>query len=296
MRLPQLPFFRHNRKQNYALLRRTVSARKKEERAAAIFNALKDCQQKLSQQEKMTTLGLLTAGVVHDLNNHFNFISGGIEALRTNLTDWLNLNEREGEKSLEAQSDILESLHTIAEGLDRGSKTIQSLKTFSGQQEEELIATSIKQSVETALTILTFKLREAKVEVIKNYTNDSVVLGNPSSLSRVFLNIIDNAIDAVNDSDIKRIEVQVSSNDGKVTAVIRDSGCGMSLVESSKIFDPFYTSKELGKGTGLGLFIAHEIIANHGGKISFKSELAKGTEFSVLLKAVPPTENTATYD
>jgi two-component system NtrC family sensor kinase len=273
-------------------MNRTFSTQKRETELSKALKDLKDSQVQLKQLEKMAKLGQLAVGVAHDLNNHLNYISGGFEALKVNITDWMNHqsadSKYERQMISELKSDIIEAINSISKGVEESSKIIGSLKTFSSPQENQFITVSPGGCVDAALEILSFKVKHCGIEVIKDYQQDWSILGNPASLCRVFLNIIDNAIDSMEKTTAKHLLLRIFSSEERTVSVeIRDTGCGFHQDSFSKIFHPFFTTKEIGDGTGLGLSIASEIIAEHNGKITFLTELNQGTTFTIKFNALP---------
>jgi len=276
---------------------------------------LKETQSKLIQNEKMASLGILTAGIAHEINNPINFISGGIQSLEENynhLNNYINecdilsndLPPKSKEKAKRLKNDnyyndiltILPNLiSNIKTGVKRTEEIVKGLKTFSRIDEAEQKKANIHKSINSALLILKNKY-QTDIEIIKNYSNDiEEIICYPGQLNQVFLNLINNAIDSFDDKKEPRTitittkkanlsdkkEFNISDNHIKIS--IKDTGVGINKDIIDKIFDPFFTTKEVGKGTGLGLSISHGIIEKHKGNIFVKSTIKEGSEFILFL-------------
>jgi signal transduction histidine kinase len=263
---------------------------------------LKSTQLQLIQSEKMASLGQLTAGIAHEINNPINFVSANISPLKRNLNDWIMLLEKYNAlKNTEDVKLMLEQInqykneigfdYTIEEtmkllnGIEEGSKRtaeiVKGLRSFSRLDEEEKKKSDINEGLESTLVLLQNKLKHQNIEIIKSFADLPLIECYPGQLNQVFLNLLTNGIDAIG-SDGK-IFITTSIQENAIRISIRDNGPGMTEDVKQKIFDPFFTTKEAGKGTGLGLSISFGIIEKHNGKIDANSELGKGTEFVITL-------------
>jgi signal transduction histidine kinase len=231
-----------------------------------------ETQSKLIQAEKMASLGVLTAGVAHEINNPLNYIMGAYEGIKNFL--------QEDSGNLQ-QGHVPALLDALKTGLDRVQNIVKSLNQFSRDSKIETEECKINLIIDNCLTILHYKIKD-RIEVEKNYQQVAAsVKGNVGNLHQVFLNILTNAIQAIEGNGSITISI-VKVNDNIVTA-IRDTGVGIQKDNLSKITDPFFTTKAPGQGTGLGLSIAYKIIKAHGGTIEFKSEVDQGTTTRVIL-------------
>ncbi|WP_420317209.1 sensor histidine kinase [Ekhidna sp.] len=229
---------------------------------------LKDTTHKLIQSEKMASLGMLSAGVAHEINNPLNFIKGGIEILENGLKE-------EKELLLEASP----SINVIKEGLNRASVIVNSLNHFSRNTESMDERCDLHEIIDNSLVMLQPKLKY-KGTVIKQFEKDKVIIpGNEGKLHQAFLNIIANAVQAIEEGGT--ISVKTKKSDGYVDVEITDDGVGISKEDMKKISDPFFTTKPVGKGTGLGLSITYKIIEDHNGSINVSSKLGKGSKFTI---------------
>ncbi len=250
---------------------------------------LKSAQSQLVQQEKMASLGTLTAGIAHEINNPINFISSnmmGLESLVEDLTDD-SLRIQEDKTEIEIKSEIEEHVSNINLligniniGINRTVEIIKSLRTFSRGTEENFSNADINENIDSTLLLLKNQ-HKGKIEIIKNYGDIPFIFCSIGKINQVFMNLIVNAIQAIEDSGT--IEIKTYIENEYLVVEIKDSGQGIPEELQDKIFEPFFTTKEIGKGTGLGLAISYTIIKNHKGQIKLISEIGKGTSFFVFL-------------
>jgi two-component system, NtrC family, sensor kinase len=269
------------------------------------LESLKQAQLHLVQGEKMAALGQLVAGIAHEINNPVNFIHGNLTFVREYTQDLLEfvqlyqkhypnpvdeIQERAKALDLEfLQGDLVKMLASMEMGSDRIRDLVLSLRNFSRLDESELKAVDIHAGIDSTLLILQHRLKARPdfppIQVIKDYEQLPEVECYPSQLNQVFMNILSNAIDALEESAIASPTITIRTSASKtnwITVCIADNGVGIAEPIRSKLFDPFFTTKPVGKGTGLGLSISYKIITEkHGGKIECHSTLGQGTEFVV---------------
>ncbi|MGK7904403.1 MAG: AAA family ATPase [Hormoscilla sp.] len=278
---------------------------------------LEQAQLQLVQSEKMATVGQLTAGVAHEINNPVSFISGNLshasEYIR-DLIDLLQLYQKEislpsatiQDKIAEIELDYLiedlpQLIESMNEGTDRITEISKSMRTFSRSDTVAKVAFNLHEGLDSTLLILTHRLKANQnrpaIQVVKNYGDLPEVQCYPGQLNQVFMNIIANAIDAFEESnqgktfaEIKKhpnqitITTELTSLQDTVIVRIRDNGMGIPAEVKAKIFDNLFTTKPVGKGTGLGLAISQQIVAEkHGGKLTCTSQVGEGTEFAIAL-------------
>ncbi|MGD1936230.1 MAG: ATP-binding protein [Cyanophyceae cyanobacterium] len=280
---------------------------------------LQHTQSQLVQAEKMSSLGQLVAGVAHEINNPVNFISGNLEHLQESSESLLQLIDLYQETYPAPHEDIQELvedidldflqedlpkvLRSMFMGSDRIREIIESLRTFSRLDEAEFKATDIHEGIDSTMLILRHRLKandvRPEIEIVQDYeSNLPPVVCYPGSLNQVVMNIVANAIDAIDE----RVQEQgsLASKDSeskfepKITLqtrlikpewleiVIADNGPGIPVAIQNRIFDPFFTTKDIGKGTGMGMSISYQIITEkHRGTLSVSSRPGKGAKFTI---------------
>ncbi len=222
----------------------------------------------LAQSEKLASVGHLAAGVAHEINNPL-----------TNAS----LNVQMVQKILEKRSDSDEKLKTkveaISRNIERASTIARELLQFSRNEDEDISKVDIHDLIDRALDTLSYRL--TKIKVVKQLNSTPCVMGNFGKLQQVFINTLNNAIEAIRDSG--EIHVHTMENSEMVTITISDNGIGIPPKKLDNLFDPFFTTKEVGEGTGLGLFICYGIIKQHDGTINIKSQVGEGSHVQLKL-------------
>jgi len=227
------------------------------------LDILKETQVKLIQADKMASLGILTAGISHELNNPLNFIHGGLLGLKSILSPDAKT------------SEVNELFDAIETGVSRATDIIAGLNQFNRTNENYDETCDIHSILDNSLMMLHNKTKY-RVQIEKKYCEKIIKInGNVGKLHQVFVNLISNANQAIEDKGTIAITTECKKD--KVIISIKDTGCGMDKESLQRIFDPFYTTKEPGKGLGLGLSITYNIIEEHGGTIKYQSEKGIGT-------------------
>ena len=266
------------------------------------YDKLKATQSQFLQQEKMASIGQLAAGVAHEINNPIGFVTSNLGTLQkytARVVEFLKIqaelfpqeagDERalllgESRRQLKIEP-ILEDLPSlIAESLDgveRVRKIVQNLKSFSRIDQSDYSMADINQCLDDTLNIIWNELKY-KCTVKKEYGDLPQTRCYPQQLNQVFMNLLVNAAQAIETKG--EIVITTRASETEITIAIADSGSGIPQENLSRIFEPFYTTKEVGKGTGLGLSITYDIVTKkHGGKIEVTSEPDQGTTFIVTL-------------
>ncbi len=296
------------------------SIQEKNRRLEQTMADLQDAQLQMVQSEKMSALGNLVAGVAHEINNPTGFLQGNIQPAMEYVQDLLGLIDLYGTvypeptpeivEEIEAidlefvREDIVKLLDSMKLGVDRIRNISNSLRTFSRQDLDHMVRFNLHDGLNSTLLILKHRtkaneLRPA-IKIKKEYGNLPEVLCFPGQINQVFMNLLANAIDALEESNGDRPYGDIQNNPNVITirtipldtdrvqVQITDNGCGMSAATQRQIFDQGFTTKEVGKGTGLGMAIAHKIITDkHGGTITCGSALNVGTTFTITLLVNP---------
>ena len=267
---------------------RTRALNDKNESLEFTLAELKSTQIQLVQSEKMASLGQLTAGIAHEINNPIGAIKSNIavnESCLKKIQDWFRIERAQKEVK---EIDKLDKLIGVLEknnvtnkmASDRIIVIVNSLKNFSRLDEAEYQKADIHKGIDSALTLLAPKLRE-KIDIIKEYGDIPQINCFPNQLNQAFMNILSNAILAIEGKGSITIRTEVTDSDIKIR--IRDSGVGIPNEHKNKLFDPFFTTRKIGEGRGLGLSITLGIIEKHRGKIEVISAINEGSEFIISL-------------
>ncbi len=288
---------------------------------------LQATQSQLIQSEKMSSLGQLVAGVAHEINNPVNFIYANISPAKHYIEDLLELikiyqkyshlpdfmfkiEEKIAEIDLEfIQDDLPKLLNSMLLGAERIREIVRSLRYFSRHDEAERKIVDIHEGIDSTLLILQNRLKAKPnypaIEVILEYANLPKVECYPGQLNQVFMNILSNAIDALEESnkymlvsnrqeshslltadkEVPTIRIRTELRKNNTVAIeIADNGSGMTEKVRQRLFDPFFTTKQVGKGTGLGLSISYQIVVEkHGGELNCVSHPGQGTKFAIVI-------------
>lgn len=274
-----------------------------EELRAAIYK-FKMAQNQLIQSEKMASLGILVAGVAHEINNPVNFINSSISGLKNNLdylADFVNFYDQINETNFKQIQSLLKqkevslnevfdmfrkSIEIIEIGVQRTTKIVKGLKSFARADETELAHYNVNENIDNTLIIL-YNQYKNRIQILKEYNKIPEIICYAGQINQVLMNILINAIQAIKDEG----EILITTDtikDEKVLIEIKDNGQGIPEEKLKRIFDPFFTTKKVGEGTGLGLSISYGIIKEHGGEIEVESILGNGTIFKIILPIKHP--------
>ncbi|WP_211999966.1 7TM diverse intracellular signaling domain-containing protein [Chitinophaga sp. HK235] len=267
---------------------------------------LKDTQTRLVEKEKMASLGQLTAGIAHEINNPINFVTSNIKPLKLDIADLKDLLTRYDQlagstdiskdlKSIEQfkkeididyiHEEISSLIKGIEDGAARTAEIVKGLRTFSRLDESEVKSIDIHEGIDSTLVLLRNGI-PPHVSIIKNYAELPKIECYAGKVNQVFMNIFSNSLNAIKskkEQHNESISITTGQENGFITIRIKDTGIGMSEAVQQKIFDPFFTTKDVGEGTGLGLSIVFSIIEKHRGKIIVNSTPGEGAEFIIYL-------------
>jgi signal transduction histidine kinase len=234
---------------------------------------LKNAQMQIIQSEKMASLGVLTAGVAHEINNPLNFVQSGLYALENTV--------RHISIKPELADDLRYIMDSMNTGVQRASAIVKSLNTLSRSNTQSIVVCDLHQIIENSLLIIDHEIKN-NCSVITKFTSKKFVLkANEESLHQVFINLFMNAVQSM--KNFGELLIKTDVNYESVTITISDNGTGIREDVMNRIFDPFFTTKDPGKGVGLGLSIVYKIIKEHNGDISFSSEENVGTKVLIRL-------------
>lgn len=288
------------------------------------LNKLKNTQSQLVQSEKLASLGQLTAGIAHEINNPINYINSGIIGLRSVLEDFKDIiatyNKLSAEnvsvqlveiEELKAELDyeeLLEGIDQLTEnimiGAIRTTNIVNGLKVFSHQDGIEPQPIELHKNIESTLMLLNHQYKD-QIEIVRNYGNIPTVDGFGGEINQVLMNILSNSIQAIEEEGKITISTHLAENLSEeaklydfqtdkiakepfVVISIKDTGRGIPKSIAHKIYDPFFTTKEVGKGTGLGLSISMKIITKHRGFMSVRNLKEHGAEAVIALPINQP--------
>jgi signal transduction histidine kinase/ligand-binding sensor domain-containing protein len=301
----------HNRNLEQQVRARTSEVAAQRDKLRKAYDDLKQAEVQLVQSEKMASLGQLTAGIAHEINNPINFISGNIEPLKRDLDDILSLLEEYerllvsssepdaiecAREAVERKREEVQLPHLLAEvrmlmagmaeGAARTSTIVRGLRNFSRLDQNALKLVDIEEGIESTIALLQSRWR-GRISIERSYDS---AMGQiecfPGELNQVFMNLLSNAIEAIPNAGTIRISTKRAGD--LATIVIQDSGEGIDAAVLTRIFEPFFTTKPVGSGTGLGLSISYGIVQKHHGTIEFESAPASGTRAIVTIPVVQP--------
>lgn len=297
-------------KEQNVVLEERVSERTRElsesnESLTTALNELKQAQTQLVESEKMASLGQLTAGIAHEINNPINFVTSNVKPLQRDIaelyvlqekTEQLVANDPEGMQTVnklkqEIDYDYLKTeinylLKGIHEGSSRTAEIVKGLRIFSRVDEDDIKLADINEGLESTIIIVNNQLNN-RIQIERKYEKLDYVECFPGKLNQVFLNLITNGIYAIKqkfgDQEGGRINIETQSADEEVIISISDNGTGIDEATKIKLFEPFFTTKPVGEGTGLGLSIVYNTIKKHNGTIHVDSEVGAGTTFKITI-------------
>lgn len=247
---------------------------KQNQALTSAIEQIKDTETQLVQSEKLASLGRLSAGIIHEINNPLNFATTGVFALR-NKTKNLPVAEK---------AEIEEILNDVDEGLKRVRNIVSDLRVFTHPESGPSESVDVAEAVNASLRFLSTEWK-GKVRIENNIVPGQAAQANRNKLVHILVNLLQNSLDAISakkfEGEEPAIRIEGRVEDGKSIIVVRDNGTGIEQKHMTKIFDPFFTTKDVGEGMGLGLSICHRIIRGYGGHVTVKSEPGRFCEFTV---------------
>ncbi|MEG4800658.1 PAS domain S-box protein [Microcoleus sp. ARI1-B5] len=305
----------HRKQAEEALQNSEAQSREQAAQLAAALDELKTTHSQLVHSEKMSSLGLLIAGVAHEINNPVSFIHGNLAHLKNYTQDLLHLlelyqqhypnpvaeiqQETEDNELDFLTEDLPRILSSMSVGVERICQIVQSLRNFSRHDDSQMKPVNLHEGIDSTLLILNHRLKGngemPPIQIVKEYGNLPLVECFAGPINQVFMNILSNAIDALDDVNSQQTFQEIPENpsqimictevsDTFVEIKIADNGPGITEEVKQRIFDTFFTTKPVGKGTGMGLSISYQIIVErHKGEFYCTSELGKGTEFTIKM-------------
>jgi len=280
-----------NRKKNRLLSHKNEELQAQKAQLENTLQRLHQMREQLILSEKMASVGQLTAGIAHEINNPISFVANNVQALKLDLadiTELLTQEQRQNPAFVELNQEIQTLMASIERGVDRTSDIVQGLRIFARNEEGEFTKVDLHQCIDAAVTLLRFEIRD-RCQIIKRYGTVPLLNGLSGRLNQVFLNILTNAVQAVLSVHPEAapptglIEIVTLKALNWIEVRITDNGSGMDEATRKRIFEPFFSTKPVGEGTGLGMAICYGIIEQHRGTIKVLSEKGQGTTIVIEL-------------
>ena len=280
-----------NRKKNRLLSHKNEELQAQKAQLENTLQRLHQMREQLILSEKMASVGQLTAGIAHEINNPISFVANNVQALKLDLadiTELLTQEQRQNPAFVELNQEIQTLMASIERGVDRTSNIVQGLRIFARNEEGEFTKVDLHQCIDAAVTLLRFEIRD-RCQIIKRYGTVPLLNGLSGRLNQVFLNILTNAVQAVLSVHPEAapptglIEIVTLKALNWIEVRITDNGSGMDEATRKRIFEPFFSTKPVGEGTGLGMAICYGIIEQHRGTIKVLSEKGQGTTIVIEL-------------
>ena len=241
------------------------------------FDALEDSHNRLLLSDKMASIGLLTAGIAHEINNPLFVITGYLNVLKDNLQD--------GEISRESLEEIAQKLDTASKSIVR---LVSGIKTFARIDETNPVPIDLNSAIQESLNLVAFLYKQEDIKLEERLSATTpMILGNIGQLQQVLMNLFSNAKDAMENSKNKVISVYIREQGDDVIIEVSDTGCGIDPAHIKRVFSRAYTTKPVGKGSGMGLDLVRKLVKKMEGSITVESELMRGTTFRIVFPRLP---------
>lgn len=262
-----------------AVQMRTADLARKNRELADALDKLTRAQEQLVRSEKLASIGQLVAGIAHEINNPVNAIVNTVGPLEEAVSD---IDSDDADKRGEAARDVRDMVRVVQRGAQRTKAIVSALHNYSRTDDENVVDFDIDRSIDDSLELLRHLLKQ-NVTVVKKFGDVGRVRGHAGQVNQVFMNLLTNAAQALSSTEKATITIETTSEPGGVTVKIVDNGPGIPADVLPRIWDPFFTTKDVGEGTGLGLSIVHELVERHGGTIEVATKVGEGTTFTVRL-------------
>lgn len=252
--------------------RQREELRNRNDELTTTLQRLRDTEAQLTQSEKLASIGRLSAGIVHEINNPLNFVKSAVFLLRKKTK---NLPP----ESVQTMNEVLAD---IAEGVDRVAAIVSDLRTFAHPEDKGSVPVHLGQAVAKASRLMAKQVADCQATLITEGADDVMVLGDDNHIIQILINLIQNSLDAMADREAPRVTITIRAlGDDKVLMTVRDNGSGIPQEHLERIFDPFFTTKQVGQGMGLGLSLCYRMMQGMGGSIDARSQPGEFTEFSL---------------
>ncbi|HVK82689.1 MAG TPA: ATP-binding protein [Kofleriaceae bacterium] len=262
-----------------AVQMRTADLARKNRELAEALDKLTRAQKQLVQSEKLASIGQLVAGIAHEINNPVNAIVNTVGPLEEAIND---IDSADASARSEAAKDVRDMVRVVQRGAQRTKAIVTALHNYSRTDDESVVDFDVDRSIDDSLELLRHLLKQ-NITVDKKFGAPGRLRGHAGQINQVFMNLLTNAAQALAGRDQARITIETSGDAEDVTVTIADNGPGIPAEVLPRIWDPFFTTKDVGEGTGLGLSIVHELVHRHGGTITADTKLGEGTTFTVKL-------------
>ena len=262
-----------------AVQMRTADLARKNRELAEALDKLRTAQDQLVRSEKLASIGQLVAGIAHEINNPVNAIVNTVGPLEEAVNE---IDSDDAGKRTEAAKDVREMVRVVQRGAQRTKAIVSALHNYSRTDDENVVDFDVDRSIDDSLELLRHLLKQ-NVTVVKKFGDVGRVRGHAGQINQVFMNLLTNAAQALTNRDRATITIETVGDARGVTVKIIDNGPGIPSEVLPRIWDPFFTTKDVGEGTGLGLSIVHELVERHGGTIEVNTRVGEGTTFTVKL-------------
>lgn len=255
--------------------------RRRNDDLTATLKRLKEAEAQLAQSEKLASIGRLSAGIVHEINNPLNFVKSAVYVLR----------KKTRQMPQEAVEAVNEILNDIGEGVDRVAAIVSDLRTFAHPESRGTMPVNLREITSKAMRLMAQQVSDCNAHVINEIDMEAVVKGDENHILQILINLMQNSLDAMTGHPHPIIYLNTDRTEDTIVFNVRDNGDGISEEHLQRIFDPFFTTKKVGKGMGLGLSLCYRMMQGMGGRIEAKSQPGEYTEFS--LHFVPASKTPA---